>query len=586
MNACSDPRVHKVVGVFASQTGKTDMTLNLVGFHIHHDPAPILVIQPTLEMAKAWSKDRLAPMLRDTPALRGKVQDPRSRDSDNTLLHKAFRGGHITIAGSNSPASLASRPIRIVICDEVDRYAPSAGTEGDPVKLAETRSATFWNSVLIEITSPGIRGESRIEVDWEKSDKRLYFVPCPDCGEFQTLKWAQVQWDKDEHGDPLPETAVYVCPSCGSCWDDIARWASVRRGEWRATEPFRGVAGFHLNALNAPWERRKLARLVEQWLEAQGNPELLKVFVNTVLAEWWEDEEGDGVDPTGLMKRRKSWAEAMPRGAELPEGVAVVTFGLDVGKDRVEYEIVGWGRAEESWSLRYGRIYGDIAQDPGVLEEVDDIHGRPLMHAKGVELYIRAACLDSGYATETVYRFCKPRLRRPLPDGFSQFVFAVKGRSEFGRPIWPEKAGGTKKLRGLNLWTIGVDAAKDSIYGRLRIADPGAGYCHWPVDRPGDYFIGLTAEHTKTRYVRGQRRRAWELKSQALRNEPLDCRVYAYTALVGIQSDPFLLDLERECGRIDSQPWVPIDQASAQGESMPAPSRPAGRRRRSRGVER
>jgi phage terminase large subunit GpA-like protein len=226
---------------------KTELLLNGLGFYISHDPSPILVLQPTLEMAQAFSKDRLATMLRDTPCLKNKVRDPRSRDSGNTTLHKSFPGGHVTIAGSNSPSSLASRPIRIIFCDEIDRYPASAGSEGDPVSLARKRSATFHNRKCVLTSTPTIRGASRIETAYEQSDQRRYFVPCPDCGAQDSLKWANVRWPENR-----PREAVYVCEHCGSAWDDVTRQQAIRRGEWLATAPFNGVAGFHLSGLYSP----------------------------------------------------------------------------------------------------------------------------------------------------------------------------------------------------------------------------------------------------------------------------------------------------------------------------------------------
>jgi phage terminase large subunit GpA-like protein len=228
-----------------------------VGFHIDQDPAPLLVIQPTLEMAEAWSKDRLAPMLRDTPVLRGKVKDPRSRDADNTLLHKVFAGGHITMVGANSPASLAMRPIRIVLADEVDRYPVSAGTEGDPLKLAAKRQITFWNRKTLLGSTPTLKGLSVIEREWARSDQRRFFVPCPECRHEQVLRWEQVRWDKEKNqsGETVahrPETAHYACEACGSLWSDAARFQAVSRGAWRATAPFSGIAGFTSPPLSAP----------------------------------------------------------------------------------------------------------------------------------------------------------------------------------------------------------------------------------------------------------------------------------------------------------------------------------------------
>ena len=228
MDAINDPEVETVVVMSSAQVGKTEIILNVVGFHIDQDAAPILVVMPTLEMAQAWSKDRLAPMLRDTPALKNRVADSRTRDSGNTILHKTFPGGHLTASGANSPASLASRPVRIVLLDEVDRYPVRSGVEGDPVNLAFKRASTFWNRKRVMTSTPTIKGASRIEAAFEENDKRRYFVPCPDCDESQHLRWSQVQWPSEpEH---RPEEAVYVCEHCGSCWDDATRWRAVRAG--------------------------------------------------------------------------------------------------------------------------------------------------------------------------------------------------------------------------------------------------------------------------------------------------------------------------------------------------------------------
>ena len=237
MDAISHPETETVVLMTSAQIGKTAILENVVGYFVSQDPSPTLLLQPTLEMAATFSKDRLAPMLRDTPSLRGLVKDARARDSGNTQLHKQFPGGHITMTGANSPANLASRPIRVVLCDEVDRYPESAGTEGDPVALARKRSATFWNRKIVLTSTPTIKGLSRIEQAYLASDQRRYWVPCPDCGEHQVLSWANVRWDEDQ-----PETAHYVCEHCGSCIDEQHKPPMLQRGEWRASAPFKGAA--------------------------------------------------------------------------------------------------------------------------------------------------------------------------------------------------------------------------------------------------------------------------------------------------------------------------------------------------------
>src|SRR5882672_4269896 len=234
MDAVADPAIREIWVMKAAQIGWTEILNNVIGFHIDQDPAPILLVQPNLEMAEAWSKDRLAPMIRDTPALRGKIADPRARDTGNTLLHKTFAGGHLTIAGANSPAGLASRPIRIVLFDEVDKFPSSAGAEGDPISLGKKRSTTFWNRKMLAGSTPTIKGSSRVEEGFEASDQRYYFVPCPHCQEFQRLTWPQVRWPEGR-----PEAAVYVCQHCGAEISEAQKPAMILAGEWRASKPSR-----------------------------------------------------------------------------------------------------------------------------------------------------------------------------------------------------------------------------------------------------------------------------------------------------------------------------------------------------------
>lgn len=508
MDALSDPAVTTVVFMKSAQVGATELVNNVVGYYIDQDPAPILLLQPTLEMAQAWSKDRLAPMLRDSPTLRGKVKDPKSRNSGNTLLHKTFPGGHITMAGANSPAGLASRPIRVMLGDEVDRYPVSAGTEGDPVNLARKRTTTFWNRKILLTSTPTIKGASRIEMEFDESDKRYFYVPCPHCDHFQRLIWAQVQWPD---GDPA--RAEYCCAECGALFTDAQRHAVIRKGEWRATGPFNGRAGFHINELYSPWS--SMAEMARNFLEAKKSPETLKTFINTSLGETWEDQ-GETVDDTGLMSRREEYTAAVPAGG------LVLTAGIDTQGDRLEVEVVAWGVDEESWNIDYLVLPGDPSQ-PAVWLALDDALDRTYTHESGTELHIAAACIDSGgHHTQIVYDYCRTRAARR--------VFAIKGVAGPGRPVVQisRKARG-KTARRVDLYTVGVDDAKGIIYARLRAPEPGPGYCHFPVERQEEYFAQLTGEKVVTKYYRGFPRKEW-VKARA-RNEALDCRVYGYAAL-------------------------------------------------------
>ena len=539
MDSVSDPNIENIVLMTGAQIGKTELINNVVGFHIHQDPAPMLVVQPTLEMAQTWSKDRLAPAIRDTPVLLDKVGNPRARDSGNTTLHKVFAGGHVTACGANSPSSLASRPCRIILCDEVDRYPVSAGSEGDPVGLAKRRSATFWNRKIILVSTPTEKGASRIEQAYEESDKRKYFVPCPDCGEHQHLKWSQVRWSDND-----PASAEYTCENCGTLWPDVKRFRAIRAGEWRSTAKGDGkTAGFHLSGLYSPWT--PLEDSVRDFLASRKDPMRLKTWVNTFLGETWE-EQGDRIDEHDLMERREDW------GDELPDGVALLTCGIDTQDDRLEYEIVGWGANEESWSIEYGVLYGDpsTAELWNRLDVVlQKIHTHPLYG----EMTIRASCVDSGgHYTQQVYNYCRLRAGRR--------VFAIKGIGGEGKPIVGRP---TKNNIGkINLFPVGVDTTKELVYARLKIQTEGDGYCHFPDGRGEEFFRMLTAEKKMTKYFKGRPRAEWVKMRQ--RNEALDCRVYA-TAALGILNVNIQAVAQQAQNRLQS----PKEGAPARRPAMP-----------------
>lgn len=511
MDALSDPAVHTVVVMSSAQVGKTEIVLNVIGYYIAQDPAPLLALQPTLQMGEAFSKDRLAPMLRDTPALQGKVKDARARDSNNTLLVKHFPGGHITLAGSNSPASLASRPIRILLCDEVDRYPASAGTEGDPVSLARKRTATFWNRKVLLVSTPTVKGMSRIEKAYEESDQRKYLVPCPDCGHEQRLTWSQVRWPEGK-----PSRAEYSCIECGSVWSDAQRWAAVRKGRWEAAEEFNGIAGFHLSELYSPW--RKLGETAEDFTASKSDPERLRTWINTALGEVWEDR-GETLDAHSLARLQENYGPE-----DLPDEVTFATAGVDTQGDRLEVEIVGWGADEESYGVGYHVIYGNPAL-PDVWENLDALLLETYTTAGGRTVRVQSACIDSGgHHAEQVLTFARNRFRRR--------VYAIKGQGGQGKPIWPPRASKAKTKD--MVFMVGVDTAKDTIFARFQIADPGAGYCHLPADPETGYddtwFAQVTAEQKLTRFKEGKPYSVWTLP-KGRRNEALDCRVYAIAAM-------------------------------------------------------
>lgn len=524
MDAFCDPAILSVVVMSSAQVGKTEIVNNVIGYHIDQDPSPIFLLQPTLDMAEAYSKDRLAPMVRDTPALQGRVKDARSRDSGNTLLHKTFPGGHITMGGANSPASLASRPIRITLCDEVSRYPSSAGSEGDPVDLMRKRSLRFWNRKHGEFSTP-TDGKCRINVSWLESDQRRFFIPCPDCGAPQYLKWDQVRYEKND-----PQTAVYVCEACGSQWDDAARWRAIRKGVWQATAEFRGSAGFHIWEAYAPGSM--LQSIVREFLKVKDHPERLKTWVNTGLGETWE-EKGEAPEYQRLFERREDY----PIGT-VPIGALFLTAGVDVQKDRIELEVVGWGRRIESWSSTYEVLDGDTSRDE-VWDKLTAALNQRYRSETGTEFAILRMAIDSGYATQQVYAWARKQGpgRVIVVKGADGASVALGGMSAVDRT-----QDGKRLRRGQKVWTVGTGILKSELYGWLRLDAPGdagqypPGYCHFPKYGE-EHFKQLTAEQLVTRIVKGYPRREWQKTRE--RNERLDCRIYARSAAAHAGIDRF-----------------------------------------------
>jgi len=509
LDAVSDPTIKEVVLCTSSQIGKTLMSKAILGYYISQDPGPILVMQPTASVAETFSKDRLAPMIRDTPILRGLIADPKSRTSGNTVQKKSFPGGHLTMIGSNAPTELASRPIRIVFADEVDRYPTSAGSEGDPLFLARQRSVTFWNRKFIMASTPTIAGMSRIWKAFETSDQRYYWLPCPHCGEFHTLKWAQMIWQNED-----PSTAMMACPHCGGLYNDAQKLNMLQHGEWRASSTSRGIAGFHISALYSPWQT--FGDVVSEWLAKKGNPETLKTFVNLQLGECWEDRSGEQVQADVLMARREMWDA-------IPEDVVLLTAGVDVQDDRLEVSLLGWTGLEQSRVIRHYQIWG-APGEPEIWGQLDEVLMGEFDCADGRILRIRATCIDSGgHHTQRAYEFCRSRHgRRVVP---------IKGR-DGSHPIWPTKSSKTSLSKGVSLFLVGVDTAKDQIRSALAVNNAELPrYVAFSADLPDEYFKQLTSEKRVTSYNKaGQATRKWK-KAPGTRNEALDCYVYALAAL-------------------------------------------------------
>ena len=515
-----------VVLMWASQLAKSECGNNWLGRVIHQSPGPALMVQPTVEAAERYSKQRLARMCQATPELHERVGDPKSRDGGNTLLSKEFPGGILILTGSNAPAGLASMPVRYLDLDEVDRFSHDAGGEGDPVALAIQRTATFANRKILMTSTPTVKGASRIEDAYEASDKRRYHVPCPDCGEMQALVWANLKW---QNGDP--ETARYQCEACGVLLEDRQKTWMLARGEWIADNPEAGgrVHGYHLSALYSPHGWTSWSDLVREWLDGRKDPERLKVFINTKLAETWDPIGGEAMSADGLLQRAVGqWGTwTGPDGVEhrdpVPEGVLRITAGVDTQDDRLEVHVIGWGVGEQAWSLDY-RVIGGDPSSPQVWDELDTYLAQEWTTPAGHRMAITAACVDTGgHHTQRAYDFVRAKRGRR--------VWAIKGRGG-PLPIWPRMPS-KNNLGKVDLYMVGVDSAKELLYARWKACDePGPGYMHFPRGRESEWFDGLTAERMVVTFHAGHKRIEWRLP-QKKRNEPLDTTVYALAALRG-----------------------------------------------------
>ncbi|MFA9270145.1 MAG: phage terminase large subunit family protein [Baekduiaceae bacterium] len=530
----------KIVFMKGAQIGGTECGNNWMGFVIHHAPGPMLIVNPTVETAKRTSKMRIDPAIENCPALKEKVSDPRSRDSGNTILMKEFPGGVLVLTGANSAVGLRSMPIRYLFLDEVDGYPDDAAGEGDPVNLAIQRTATFSNRKIFMISTPTIKNYSRIETAFLEGDQRYYFVPCMTCGEFQTLKWAGIKWPKGK-----PESAYYTCEKCGSIWEDYQKAEILKNGKWIATNPNTNnkTISFHLSSLYSPHGWVSFGDIAREFCEVHKDPPRLQVWTNTKLAETWEDMAGEVIDPTGLLTRRENF------GTRLPKDIVIITAGVDVQDNRLEIEIVGWGRDEESWSLDYQVIYGD-PWAPHLWNDLDKILENTFEHQRELPNFpITAVCIDSGgHYTDHVINYSDARKHKK--------VFAIKGSSNgSGIPIWPPRASQSKRLKK-PVYVIGVNDAKETLMQRLRIVEAGPGYWHFPVERDAEWFAQITSEIVRTTYVKGRPVRQWMPRKEGAKTEALDCRVYAFAALRGLVRN-WKFDLNKAALRIKETPLRP-----------------------------
>jgi phage terminase large subunit GpA-like protein len=516
--------VQEVIFKKGAQIGATEVGNNWIGYIIDHSPAPVMMVQPNIDMAKRNSKTRIEPLIEECPQLLEKVKEKKSRDSSNTTLAKDFPGGVLLIAGANSGAGLRSAPIRFLFLDEVDAYKTDVDGEGSPIKLAKARTRTFNKKKIFQASTPTTKEQSVIHAEFETTDQRYYYVPCPHCKEKQKLVWSQIKW---EGKDPL--TAYYECEHCEKPIKNYQKSWMLERGEWVSEKPENANprrTGYHLNALYSPHGWYSWEEAVEEYLEAEEQPDRMKTFVNTVLGEVWSAKT-EKPDWRRIYERREQYRRNM-----VPEDVVFLTMGVDVQRDRLELEIVGWCERKVSYSIDYRVLPGDTNEDEvwNKLEEVI-FESFPAVSNPKLEMQVKMVCIDSGYETNTVYNF----VRRFS----SSRVLAVKGRDSQNVAVAaPTKTDVTvrgKRIKaGVNVWNVGVSVLKEELYGWLRKPKPleseeePYGFCHFPQYGEG-YFKGLTAEELATvKDRKGNLKTEWHKTRE--RNEPIDCRVYARAA--------------------------------------------------------
>ena len=526
MNAWTDPKIRHIVMVAASQVGKSEFLNNCIGYVIDQDPGSILFVHPTTIDAKEYSKLRIAPMIRDCPTLRKKVSDPKSRDSGNTILQKTYPGGILTMCGSTEAHALASKPIRYVLGDERDRWALSAGNEGDPWDLAMARQTTFYNAKSGEVSTPTVKNASAIEAAYATGTMERWKSRCPHCGEYHEIQWADIRFEHDEIIVAGKKTykvrsVCYACPGCGC----ISTEAEMKRApaRWEADNPAayeQGTRSFWLNAFVSQWASWE--SIILKYLNAIGSTRKMQVVYNTCFGELWEDR-GDLEDEDSLMARREEYP------AELPEGVLVLTAGVDTQDDRMEYEIVGHGHFGETWGIEKGIVMGR-PDDDAVWAQLDELaFDRVLRFENGVGLKMSMSFVDEGgHFTQEVRMQCRARLGKK--------VFCIKGMPGSDKPYTapPKKQKIIIKQTAVGTcwqYQIGVDSGKEVIMDNLRVQTPGAKYCHFPKrdDYGSGYFTGLLSE---VKVYDPNKKQPWQWKKIPghERNEALDCRNYALAA--------------------------------------------------------
>ena len=517
LSPCSPTQ--RIVFMAGAQVGKTECGNNWLGAIMHLFPGPVLAIQPTVDIAMRFSKQRIATLIEESNVLRDKVKPPRARDSGNTLFSKEFPGGVLMITGSNSAAGLRSMPIKYLFADEVDAWPADVEGEGDPLSLAERRTITFPRRKIFICSTPTLKDSSRIEREYLQTDQRRYFVPCPYCQHKQVLTWKNLKWT-----DYDPNTAAYECENCHKLIQEHHKSYMLTNGLWMSTvESNTKAIGFHINSLYSPLGWKSWKDIVEEFLRVKNDAPSLKTWVNTILGETFEEDYANKIG-VNILKDRAEFYDTKC----LPNEIILITMGIDVQDNRIALLSVGWGKGEEAWILDHNEIYGDPSKTD-LYTQIDNIIKQPYIFKDGRTQAINIVAIDSGgHFTHEVYQYAKERKQKG--------IIAIKGQSQknkqpIGKPtkIDINFKGQFVKNGGL-VYPVGTDTIKTTLFGRLTNNDVGEGYIHFHTNLTDEFYNQLISEKKQIRYVKGFPIYEWVKKSTA-RNEALDCFVYAYAAL-------------------------------------------------------
>lgn len=549
----------RVVCMVGSQLGKTSVAQNVLGYYVCDAPRPILIVQPSDDALKKFSAMRIAPMIRASPVLSERFAPARGRSSSSSMYQRDFAGGTLALASAQSPAQLASMAIGLLICDEVDRYPASSGSEGDPLRLAEQRTVTYQGRKILVISTPTLVGESRIARELGKTGWREYQIPCHHCGHCQPWELDDLRWESGR-----PETAAIHCRGCGSALDERCKPEMLRAGRWIPRHPERETGqtyGYQLESLAAPFAFAGLrwAEIARRWAESASDPLLRQAETNLLRGRPWDPAEAaPGADPDALRSRAEAYD------APVPAGALVITAGVDVQEDRIEASIWGWGEGEESWLIEHRILYGDPTS-PSLWQSLEDLLRSTWPIASGARMGVDAACIDSGYLAHQVQQWCYDRRKWR--------IYAVKGGADPTRALWPTRASSAHGHRPV--WVIGVGAGKQSLWRSMHVTAPGPGYIHTPSGEmapDATWYAQLLAERPsvqrdgKIKWMRGER---------GVRSEVMDCRVYAHAALASMRSvRDSLASAAKRRAALDAASPTPPPQAPPVA-AAPAPARPA-----------